>query len=632
MTINQKIWASFGILLALIGTGSILSYVKSHQAEQVSTKLVRVHLAELYAVQAARRELSNAKADEQQFLLTRDPSIVGGVNASVAKIKEHLEELRAVSPDPERGEAAVQASTLADSYLSAFTHLYDLWVQRGLKPDQGLEGALRNSVHGIESKVKEQDLPQLDVLMLMVRRHEKDYLLRGDPDYFEQIKARIKEFSAEMVNLTVAPPLQKEFQGQWDLYVTAMKALIDGDKSIKNQRDAFDQRADLLEKQISVISEGVSRDIDNSQADTLSTLVSGRKTVLYIGVISGGLGILMAIWVAFSLGTLTRGIRRAADVIGGGAGEILNASEQLSSTSQALANGSSEQAASLEETSASLEEITSMTKRNAESAQQAKELSSQTRVAADTGTADVVEMKRAMDDIKSSSDDISKIIKTIDEIAFQTNILALNAAVEAARAGEAGMGFAVVADEVRSLAQRSAQSAKETAGKIEEAIKKSEHGVRISGRVSASLSEIADKARKVDSIIAEIAQASQEQSQGVGQVNITVSQMDKVTQNNASNSEETAAAAEELTAQATALQEAIVELRSLVDNERSDAKHAPARPAKLQPAKPAHLRKQASAAAANPPGIASRFQEKLTFSTTPATSGNGHGASDSFKA
>jgi methyl-accepting chemotaxis protein len=632
MTINQKIWASFGILLALVGTGSVLSYVKSQEAEQVSTTLVKIHLAELTAVQSARQELSNAQSGEQQFLLTRDLSNVAKVNASVANLKKHLSELAAVSPDPARDEAATQSAATADSYLSSFTRLSELWVRRGLKPDLGLEGELRNAVHGIEAKVKDQGLPELDVIMLMVRRHEKDYLLRGDPAYFDQIKACIKDFSEQMEKFSLAAPLQKEITAQWDVYAKAMKALMDGDNDIKDQKDAFMQRADKLEKEIDAISDGVSRDIDTAQAKTLGTLVSGRKSVLYIGIASGGLGIVMAIWVAFSLGALTRGIRHAADIIGAGAGEILNASEQLSSTSQTLANGSSEQAASLEETSASLEEITSMTKRNAESAQQAKELSGQTRVAADTGAADVIEMKRAMDDIKASSDDISKIIKTIDEIAFQTNILALNAAVEAARAGEAGMGFAVVADEVRSLAQRSAQSAKETAGKIEEAIKKSEHGVRISGKVAGSLSEIADKARKVDTIIAEIAEASQEQSQGIGQVNITVSQMDKITQNNASNSEETAAAAEELTAQATSLQEAIVDLRGLVDNEKSATKHVARESTTRIPSSAAQVKKAASAGVAGKPAATGRFQEKLSFGGAPAAHGNGHGNSDSFEA
>ncbi len=205
-----------------------------------------------------------------------------------------------------------------------------------------------------------------------------------------------------------------------------------------------------------------------------------------------------------------------------------------------------------------------MTKRNADSSEHAKELATQTRVAADTAAAEMARMNRAMDDIKSSSDDISKIIKTIDEIAFQTNILALNAAVEAARAGEAGLGFAVVADEVRNLAQRAANSAKETAAKIEGSVQKSVHGVAITQKVAASLSEIVAKAREVDSLVSEIATSSREQTRGITQINTAVSEMDKVTQSNAGSAEEAAAAAEELNAQAMSMWEAAGELLRLV--------------------------------------------------------------------
>jgi methyl-accepting chemotaxis protein len=248
---------------------------------------------------------------------------------------------------------------------------------------------------------------------------------------------------------------------------------------------------------------------------------------------------------------------------------VASAAAQVSAASQTLAEGSGEQAASIEETGASLEEMSSMTKRNAENAQKANDLARQTRATADKGAADMQEMNTAMQAIKTSSDDIAKIIKTIDEIAFQTNILALNAAVEAARAGEAGLGFAVVADEVRNLAQRSAQAAKETAAKIEGAIGKTGQGVEISRKVAETLNKIVTSARQVDELAAEVAGASQEQTQGITQINSAVGQMDKVTQSNAASAQESAAAAQELNAQAVVMQESIGELLKLVGGDGS---------------------------------------------------------------
>jgi methyl-accepting chemotaxis protein len=209
-----------------------------------------------------------------------------------------------------------------------------------------------------------------------------------------------------------------------------------------------------------------------------------------------------------------------------------------------------------------------MTKRNAESANKVKSLGTQARQAGDTAMVEMHSMSAAMNAIKSSSDDIAKIIKTIEEIAFQTNILALNAAVEAARAGEAGAGFAVVADEVRNLAQRCAQAAKETATKIEDSMQKSADGVDISARVAKSLEEIVSKASQVDELARAVATASAEQSQGIEQINTAVSQMDKVTQSNAANAEESASAAEELSAQAQNLKDAVNELLTMADGDK----------------------------------------------------------------
>jgi methyl-accepting chemotaxis protein len=265
-------------------------------------------------------------------------------------------------------------------------------------------------------------------------------------------------------------------------------------------------------------------------------------------------------------GSLNRVLHRVAGEIDRASEEISAASGHISSSGQSLAQGASEQAASLEETSASLEEIASMTRRNAEHAGNAKKLAAQTRSSADVGFNDMRDMSQAMAAIKSSSDNIGKIIKTIDEIAFQTNILALNAAVEAARAGEAGMGFAVVADEVRNLAQRSAQAARETADKIQDSITRSQNGVEISAKVAASLKEIVEKARTVDELLGHIAAASAEQSQGITQVNTAVNQLDQVTQTNASSAEENAGAAENLNTQAAALKTEVGALARLVGN------------------------------------------------------------------
>jgi methyl-accepting chemotaxis protein len=315
---------------------------------------------------------------------------------------------------------------------------------------------------------------------------------------------------------------------------------------------------------IAAIEDAVQGNKDYGDAAGAEIMSAAKAAIRFI-LVGSFAAMVAGLMIAFGVSRgITKALRGLSGSLNDGSNQVAAAATQLSSTSQSLAEGASEQAASLEETSASLEEMASMTKRNAENAEHARALAGQTRAAADTGATDMRQMSAAMDEIKSSSDNIAKIIKTIDEIAFQTNILALNAAVEAARAGEAGMGFAVVADEVRNLAQRSAQAAKETAEKIEDSIRKSDQGVQISSKVAVSLAEIVEKARNVDDLVSQIANASREQSQGIQQVNTAVTQMDKVTQSSAASAEESASAAEELNAQAATLREAVKELSKLV--------------------------------------------------------------------
>src|SRR6185436_18772213 len=247
-----------------------------------------------------------------------------------------------------------------------------------------------------------------------------------------------------------------------------------------------------------------------------------------------------------------------------GAAQTASAARQVSDLSQTLSSGANEQAASVEETSASLEEISSMIRSTADNAEKAKALAGEAHAVAQAGSRTMVEMTQAMAAIDTSSAEVAKIVKNIDEIAFQTNILALNAAVEAARAGEAGAGFAVVADEVRSLAQRSAAAAKETADKIEAAIASSRKGSLSCAKVGESLSQIAGKVSSTDSLVGEIATAAREQAQGIEQINTAITQMDQVTQSNSASAEESASAAEELDAQAASLKDMVGQLRQLV--------------------------------------------------------------------
>jgi methyl-accepting chemotaxis protein/methyl-accepting chemotaxis protein-1 (serine sensor receptor) len=263
----------------------------------------------------------------------------------------------------------------------------------------------------------------------------------------------------------------------------------------------------------------------------------------------------------------SRQLRGVAAHLAEGAEQITSASSQVASSSQTLAQGSSEQAASLEETASSSAEITSMTRKNAENSQAAAAVMTEVDQRVNEGNRTLDEMVQSMQEITGSSDKISKIIKVIDEIAFQTNILALNAAVEAARAGEAGMGFAVVADEVRSLAQRSAQAAKDTAALIEESIGKSNEGSTRLAHVAQVIHAITESASKVKTLVDEVNLGSQEQARGIEHISKSIAEMDRVTQANAASAEQSASASEQMSAQAEALQNIARELRVLVGGE-----------------------------------------------------------------
>ncbi len=253
--------------------------------------------------------------------------------------------------------------------------------------------------------------------------------------------------------------------------------------------------------------------------------------------------------------------------------EVSAASKQLAASNQQLSQAGAEQACSIEETSSILQESTSILSQNVSNTKQTVQLTEMTKKSADKGNDEMKKMMDSIQEIKNSSAQIAKIIKIIDDIAFQTNILALNAAIEAARAGEAGSGFAVVAEEVRNLAGRSAQAAKDTALIIELNIELSSKGVSAAERVGMTLTEITANAEKVNKIIGEISAASQEQLQGVDQVTKTMGQMEFITQQTATNAEESASISEELSSQAESMKSIVQKLSEIINSEKVKAEN-----------------------------------------------------------
>jgi methyl-accepting chemotaxis protein/methyl-accepting chemotaxis protein-1 (serine sensor receptor) len=317
---------------------------------------------------------------------------------------------------------------------------------------------------------------------------------------------------------------------------------------------------DLLDKVVIRLS---ARAGELAAAENFS---AGRQRTIIVVVVLAGFALLAAITIGY-VRRLNRVLRSAAKQLLSGAGEIAAAAAEVSTSAQSLAQGTSEQAASLQETSASGHEISAMAHRNNENSGLVAGLAEQSHAHCVEANGTLQQMMAAMQGIGASSDKISKIIRIIDEIAFQTNILALNAAVEAARAGEAGMGFAVVADEVRNLAQRCASAARDTAPLIEDSMARAGEGRASVDQVARSIRTLTDESLQVKDLVDEVNTGSQEQARGIEQMATAIAQMQQVTQTAAASASASAAASQQLTAQSQCLNDIARQLAVLVGSE-----------------------------------------------------------------
>ena len=593
MTLGKRITIGFGILVLIMLVLGTIGVVNMRSASNDSSRLAQIYAPEVAVATDVFKAANQIRYEMRAFILNDDESALASAKKNFIELKKYL------SQADEHGKK-YNLKDLLDNEKVASKALaeYLTWTEQSektLAKKKVLDAAMvenagvfmKNAEEYLDSQeaqLKQEIEEKVDKTKLL-SRFEKTAQINhvigvGNEARIAGQRAQVKN-DASLLEVAVG-----KFDGLYKSIAqiratTVRPANLEQLKNIENAAKAYEsaikgfivimqdsnnQRQNLARLAVEVLSaaEAVQdlglKNVEDIAKESNSSL-GIASWVMIIGLIIAL--ILSALVALYIIKSIVKIVTEAVKSLSEGTTQVVSASEQISSASVSLAEGASSQASSVEEVSATIEQATASNNQNADNSREANILAQHSNDAAKVGNQRVGDLMVAMQEITASSQKISRIIKTIDEIAFQTNLLALNAAVEAARAGEHGLGFAVVAEEVKNLAERSAGAAKEITGIIEASIDQVKAGTEVANKTKESFTEILNGIKKTSDLIGEIAISAKEQAEGMNQIAIAMGSVDQITQQNASASEETAAAAEELNAQALSMLDNVSELALL---------------------------------------------------------------------
>lgn len=594
MTLGKRISIGFAILVLITLILGIVGVVNMRIAASHATKLSEVYAPEVHVASEIFKTANQIRYDIRAFTMQDNEVTLANAKKEFANLQKLLGEAEVLAKKYdlkdllEQQKIALKASS---EYLSSVERSEKILVRKK-RSDQVLldtapllignafkyvESVRQNQADELQGTTVHKDrvLERMDKLVVANRLN----LLIGDVRTYgqrAQLKNDMKTAQTGLERFTEIFKITQELIGQTrhaqtieilknlqvaaKTYEEALKDLILAMQETATENQIrIKTAAEVINAADAVVDIGLKNVDDLSRESTAS--LGMASTVMVVGlVLALILGVVIAIYIIRSIVSI---VVESVKSLSEGTTQVVSASEQISSASVSLAEGASSQASSVEEVSATIEEATASNNQNADHSREASILAQHSNEAAKVGNQRVEELMGAMEKITDSSQKIAKIIKTIDEIAFQTNLLALNAAVEAARAGEHGLGFAVVAEEVKNLAERSAGAAKEITGIIEASIDQVKMGTDVANKTKESFGDILNGIKKTSDLIGEIAISAKEQAEGMNQIATAMGSVDQITQQNASASEETAAAAEELNAQALAMLQSVSDIAAL---------------------------------------------------------------------